>query len=319
LDFDARSLLSSRRIYKLGDLLDLMDDFIHYAIAIECHTGQAPSAMLDELDEIITIHAAGKNWSADVSQHPIIALPRPGKLLEAFDLTFWIEWSNWENSFLALAISCGLEIYPKQKLESNPSLVSEKKGRPLLSYALHRSRDEEPCVKHPSVELTRIMLEQGASPNQMFGGSSVWGNFLSDFHSYASTYACGEWLEAARLLIRYGASKKAYAVREEVWGGRVRAFTERISAIGVFEAGLPRKEALELASLLERSPEGVGGSLTNRSVDRSLNAEEMSASNEKIGSHVEVADERKLTGQQRRRRSRIVANIGKLLSVKNVR
>jgi hypothetical protein len=47
-----------------------------------------------------------------------------------------MNWVLWQNSYLALTTVAGLKFYALRQLQLHPDSVKQKKGRPLLDYAL---------------------------------------------------------------------------------------------------------------------------------------------------------------------------------------
>ena len=101
------------------------------------------------------------------------------------------------------------------KLESNPTLTTKKKGRPLLDYAANPSK----CFPR-SADLVQILLENGANPNQGYQGRAVWENRMrwQAYYNYDSKIGgpprssrsidIQNRAATIRLMLEYGADKR---------------------------------------------------------------------------------------------------------------
>lgn len=85
-------------------------------------------------------------------------------------------------TYLCLAIRSNLCIYVAEKLNEQKSAITQKKGRPLLDYALVRGTSPfEDSDGTTEVEMVKILLRLGSDPNQVIrldGGQTVWCRFL---------------------------------------------------------------------------------------------------------------------------------------------
>lgn len=96
-----------------------------------------------------------------------------------------------KRTFLSFALAAGLHVYVKSKLESDTSLVEQKRGRPLLDCALRPCYGENARIDagisygqdKPDVEIVALIMAQGADPNQPFEGFTVWRHWLLDLHA----------------------------------------------------------------------------------------------------------------------------------------
>ena len=123
---------------------------------------------------------------------------------------------NTPDSFLGIAAQSGLILYVKGKLDSNPKLLHNKRGRPLLDYALRPERltgwFPQP-VEFVKFDMVRMLLAKGADPNQkvsLYGGLTVWGLFLLWCRKMEDTddsQAKDLGFETAKLMIRQGANR----------------------------------------------------------------------------------------------------------------
>lgn len=166
----------------LGYFIAYVDELLVYAWKIE----QLPSnvfspnkeaEILDELDRIMQFHSRGQKTHWTNARDPL-----PDDKDES-----WRE--EGQASFLALATQAHLRQYVDYKLSQDPSLMSKKRGRPLLDYALRPER-VTPVILHynyhcdmPWIDpnLVSILIEKGADPNaiiRILDDQSPWSLFL---------------------------------------------------------------------------------------------------------------------------------------------
>ena len=147
-------------------------DTLDHAREVEIRTGHTPMVLLDDLDFTI-MQTSGQNPSAASSQE---ANP-----WNCWDGSHKFKWEA-HSSFLTFAIGQELKIYVKEKLDQDPSLLHEKKGRPLLDYTLNpESSDLDFRVDpDPNLEIVQELLGQGANPNQPWADSTVWKRLLQE-------------------------------------------------------------------------------------------------------------------------------------------
>jgi hypothetical protein len=142
------------------------------------------------------------------------------------------------DTFISLAIECGLASYVRAKLDSGTTKISDKKGRPLLAYAvlprtIVESRDRKTDfryefnefigTKQASPVLVEALLRHGADPNDLDVGSvSIWQGALMSHPTRGNLTQSGDIL---KLLMAYGADP--FAGVEE--GGRTRSALFAIS------------------------------------------------------------------------------------------
>jgi len=131
------------------------------AFDAEFEIGKAQVFMLDELDRVckglVRDVSPSCDWSSDnMNDDPKIHC----------------------NSILSLAIGSGLYLYVTEKLQSEPSLIYNKAGRPLLHYAVQADTGQ---IKAPRVseEIIELLLAFGASPNLTYEGVSAWEYVLA--------------------------------------------------------------------------------------------------------------------------------------------
>jgi NACHT domain/N-terminal domain on NACHT_NTPase and P-loop NTPases len=186
----------------LNSLFALVDELMFYAGEVEYHNKEPQVALLDELDRVVSIYAS------DVDFHWTNTRDPPDGLYD----------ENESKTFLAQAIQARLRLYVEEKLNSEPRLLRQKKGRPLLDYAL-RPKVVSP-VQLPlqrtniDAEIVKYLLSKGANPNQQvyhLDSRTVWNLFLLECHDAFSRQNADQGSEAnkvpevAKILIQNGA------------------------------------------------------------------------------------------------------------------
>jgi hypothetical protein len=207
---------------KLTRAWEVILDALYYATRIEQEPGDLRELelLLDDLDSTATtlfqdmnnrgeksLKFSGFHWTmTEPDQSHIASEPRTEK--------YW-------DTFVSLAIECNLASYVGAKLDSGTTKISEKKGRPLLAYAVIPRTETKSRVrkadnrydfigkKQASPILVETLLRYGADPNGLVVDSdsdeqpvSVWQRALqSHFDSKDSTQS-GNIL---KLLIAYNA------------------------------------------------------------------------------------------------------------------
>lgn len=145
----------------------------------------------------------------------------------------------WHDTTLAFAIRCGWELYVVEKLEEHGNGLPEKRGRPLLDYAVRPEPTYSPYVYGMNPNIVKCLLEHGAGPNMKFNGYSAWSNTLY----YVARYGVDALLrrdnlaahalqvvEVMKLLLAYGAAKNAYCTSK----------SEKIPAAQVLRSAISR-------------------------------------------------------------------------------
>jgi hypothetical protein len=111
---------------------------------------------------------------------------------------------------LSFAITCGLELYVKEKVELDKFDINTKPGRPLLHYAvesLSKCYDKKSSTQ-ASPRIVRFLLEKGANPNQQFEYFSSWQQTLADMYHFYADYPYqfeDTCLDILLLLLQFGA------------------------------------------------------------------------------------------------------------------
>lgn len=121
-----------------------------------------------------------------------------------------------QKTFLAAAIQARLPLYVEEKLRQNPSLLRQKRGRPLLDYALRPDMVTpltiETLTQPPVVPIVKLLLELGADPNAgiyVYDGKTPWYLFLVTCWRTGADKSgdsrVNEIAEAMHLMLSYGA------------------------------------------------------------------------------------------------------------------
>jgi hypothetical protein len=238
---------SSTRNFKdpeaLKVIFGLTDELLYYAHEVERRSGAAELplliSILDELDKTndrlprevapVGTRLVFRSGDAKIENHWTHGrdLPPP----QGPDV--YKEGGNC--NFLALAVQARLTGYVRAKLQGmaecthrknqpenarrNPRCL-EKKGRPLLDYALRPLRTTPIAMPYHSVrdessidvEMIILLLEHDADPNQpvfLYEKETVWGLFLISIHQVAltdvSTSRKQSWFQACQAMIQAGA------------------------------------------------------------------------------------------------------------------
>ena len=203
----------------------LMNGFMYYASKLEREKGLSDVALINALD-----HAASTYWERrnDISELSLYSSsPESGVLhwtnLE-LDLRRRDTTERGEKNFLAKTVECGLGLYVTKILDAQPLLLRQKRGRPLLDYALRPRVTERNsrAIGFVNPDMVHLLLLRGANPNQMISiyntkksdRITVWAFFLrkiwldAKFWEYAPNNP--RWVEelfaVTEMLLRYGAN-----------------------------------------------------------------------------------------------------------------
>jgi hypothetical protein len=194
---DHREVKGVYQLSTFRPLLDFIGELIFQVRMIEIHDETSEVSLLDEVDRICSARApsTAKHWTG----------------LE--DKRSGFPGDPQKETFLAFAAESRLRLFVTQKLDNNPRLLREKKGRPLLDHVLRpgvRSRWGEvakpiwrptPLDAARDLEMIRLLLARGADPNQKVyvrGGETIWDLFL--LHASARRDMSGIY-QIAELLI----------------------------------------------------------------------------------------------------------------------
>jgi hypothetical protein len=103
-----------------------------------------------------------------------------------FPLRNWIQlcglrWSlgHWQDNLLSLAIELGLTHYFLSQVELKPSILEEKRGRPLLHYAAEGFR-RDILPKWRNLDIIQCILQHNGDVNHVYDGCSSWELLITD-------------------------------------------------------------------------------------------------------------------------------------------
>ena len=174
----------------------LVNEFMYYASKLEREKGLSDVALINAVD-----HAASAYWERrnDVSELSLnSSLPESGLLhwtnLE-LDLRRRDAAERAEKTFLAKTVECNLKLYVSKILDSQPQLLREKRGRPLLDYALRPRvvKRHGKTIGSTDPDMVRLLLFHGADPNQMI---SIYNTRKSDRITVWAFFLWKIWLDA---------------------------------------------------------------------------------------------------------------------------
>ena len=199
-----------------------------YARRFEMQRGEALVTILDELYQV----------AAEIRQrlhHKQRWLPES----EAF-----FRESSYNRQFWMLVLAADLQLYFKTKLQEH-SVDLRSPGRPLLDCVLRRGmflyerrfNPEIPTnMRWVPTEIADLLLAEGADPNEVWDGYTVWNHFLHFLSGLPKTEGLQDferWWSIVQSLVRHGAlaSLDRNAVQDD--GGKRE--TEIIASIFGYE------------------------------------------------------------------------------------
>ena len=225
-----------------GHFLGLVDNIFDHAREVEIRTGHTPMASLDALDRAILQIGA---------RYSIV-----GSILDRITRQHRDRESDVEahNSFLTFAITRELGIYIKNKLDWDPGLLHNKKGRPLLDYALRPSGLTADVKLPPRLEIVKDLLGRGADPNQAWAESTVWKRLLSAmaFTNKDPSFPRNLYYQCIKLLVLHNADLKTklvlkIAMGQATYSPREVSFSGTASEL--IQQEFSKQEAAELLDL----------------------------------------------------------------------
>jgi hypothetical protein len=200
------------------EILCFADIGLRHAYQAEFETHRPQVFLLDELDRLIQ----------DTSR-----LNEP-----------YLNTATYDN-FLALAIRNGLYHYVAHKIEYRPDVVRRFPGRPLLAYAVGDSRRTVDVGEfNLSSKMVDLLMQNGADPNQIYGGQSAWDCILRMFASNsfdsADDIIPSELLRIVQIFIENDAlvNKKIYQKITKVLESKFPEETKRLQDLMVAKGAL---------------------------------------------------------------------------------
>ena len=169
----------------------MIENVLEHVHEIEKSHGKTESSILDEIERVVLLRKKNRLHRSD---------PPTGLEIE-YRKSFGLDRFNQQGWILGKAITNGLNLYVRQKLEGNTIYSKEVYGRPPLHYAIQ--------AKPIGVDMVRLLLQYGASPNQEYDGTSPWSQVLSIIQHIEPKRkpndANGDWAELIGVLIYAGA------------------------------------------------------------------------------------------------------------------
>lgn len=179
------------------DILCFVDEFNHHARTIETQYShetvqnkgrlEHEFELLDEMDRVNTCLFEGSDSHWTNSRKPATGLTIKDRSYDILSDGKMEE--HGFHTFIASSIQAGLTLYVGQKLDVQHIL--EKKGRPLLDYALRPWMESPLNVPQsqglPNPLMVQLLLQKGADPNQrMYNhkGFTVWKFFITNWVLY---------------------------------------------------------------------------------------------------------------------------------------
>ncbi|KAF4539915.1 uncharacterized protein LTHEOB_9727 [Lasiodiplodia theobromae] len=238
---------------RLNSFFALVDQVMFYAGAAEqLRPPQPQTNILDELDRFNIAQ------TKDLSVHWTNRRESAKGLLQEYG----------GNSFLALAIQMNLRLYVASKLDKDPNLVSVKKNRPLLDYALRpniitpllgnrlRLLDKDQPI---DTKMVWLLLSKGGDPNQeihIYDYQTPWSLFLTKcYEKHAAIkkrkLERSAWCHALALLIENGADVDRKCITYVVQSEGQRAKETKMRVDEVIVHAFAADEVANLQSLVD--------------------------------------------------------------------
>ncbi|KAI1428998.1 hypothetical protein F5Y12DRAFT_587095 [Xylaria sp. FL1777] len=169
-----------------------------------------------------------------------------------------------QKTFLASCIEARLLLYVAVQLDANPWYISQKKGRPLLDYALRPTIINPTKLTNfkegPDLPLVELLLSKGADPNKpihIYEGRTPWSLFLETCAQHGSRPQRDffgniiplqqDFYETLHLMISSGADRRRLYSRS---GGGSSGANVLFKATYLHELGLSGQEIVNLNALL---------------------------------------------------------------------
>jgi hypothetical protein len=212
LDLGSTSLMYERNYYEgYRGFLSMIREAMKIAEYLQREGNYAPGLvdLLDSFDHSATAHWKKRqarqsdtppNLRSSVTSHysDYLGPPRAAILPDP------------QSSMLTLSIRSGIYQYVQSKLENDINVLKEKPGRPLLSYIGEPLSLNRLPLQYKSI--AGLLLENGASPNQVDDGQTPWQGFLAYLYRYGrnlSDQHLAIALDVAQIFIEHRASPSA--------------------------------------------------------------------------------------------------------------
>lgn len=212
-DFNAESSLlqsamqqvkSSRSDLGSGSFLwSNLEHVMAYARFAEMSTNLASLELLDEVDDHMTRHFESIKSSTILETFEEYA---DGPVITWYDCAAFYNSERrkraFHDDFISFTIRRGLVLYVEEKLAQIGSGSTQKKGRPLLSYACSSDSHDRFFFGQYRVKIVECLLKNGADPMEVWSqtGETVWNQALTK--RLQDPFL---WVKILKLLIEYGA------------------------------------------------------------------------------------------------------------------
>jgi hypothetical protein len=166
----------------------------------------------DQIIENLMTYVRGLEEEESVPQ---IALLDEAERAARASSSCW-QYKEEGTAFLGLAVDKGLSLYVQHKLTVQPELLHAN-GRPLLYFALlplgkveGYGRDVITQTTPPNIDMVKLLLSFGASPNHYYEGFTVFVHFVTFMCRQNADLVCqaANFQETLELLVSHGADLK---------------------------------------------------------------------------------------------------------------
>lgn len=159
---------------------DLLENLTFYAHELELEAGVHQAAFLDEVEKLYLVQGTHEDRQSS------------------------------ESKFLRFLLQRGLFLYVAERVIKYPQVVHAG-GEPLLYSALHPQNTKYRKGEF-DLKMIDMLLEHGASPNQIYKGLTVWGHFILSVRS--STHEDMTLLPIIESLLLHGAYPHQLVITE---------------------------------------------------------------------------------------------------------
>ncbi|KAF4633368.1 hypothetical protein G7Y89_g4751 [Cudoniella acicularis] len=205
------------------------------------------------------------------------------------------------SSFLSFAIEYGISSYVRSKVYQDPTVISRKRGRPLLHYAVCPNRTISNIPHRP--ELVNLLLDYGSSPNEVFKDITPWQSALSHLamqhlqeimeteentenETAVTTIKLIDWVEIIALLIKHGAEPNV-----SVWLKNDLEIRQRLSAVNIIMHAFSRQFPIQASDirrmLISRGSNHHATKRPTRHAKRQGHRSKPTGSHKKLGGHLD--------------------------------
>ena len=195
---DMQSMLAKNLKPEFEPKLRLCKAFLSQMKALDYTALNACNGLLEDLLEDLTYYAHRLELETGIPQ--VDLLDEVGKSC----LKLQYHWSREGNNlnFLGFLVQRELFLYVAEKVRRDRQLLRSG-GEPLLYSALHPRETKYSTKKSFHSKTIDMLLNYGASPNQIYKDSTVWGHFILSLES--RTQGNEAFLPIIKTLLLHGA------------------------------------------------------------------------------------------------------------------